>query len=130
MQATARMASVVSSTLPARRRLIRDVRPFRTHTMTDNHRPTAFVAMQFESDHWRDKRYVAIREELEHAGFSCVRADELKTSGPVVDAPIQCRLTSVKSSSHTHSGTPVVLLTMRLQRTAPRWKAGGFERTP
>ena len=31
MQATARMASVVSSTLPARRRLIRDVRPTSMH---------------------------------------------------------------------------------------------------
>ena len=39
MQATARMASVVSSTLPARRRLTRDVRPLK-HTMT----PTNILA--------------------------------------------------------------------------------------
>lgn len=46
--------------------------------------------MRFDTDHWRDKRYVAIREELEHAGFSCVRADELKSSGAIVDEV--CRL--------------------------------------
>jgi hypothetical protein len=46
--------------------------------------------MQFTNDHWRDKRYIAIQEELNHAGFSCVRADEIKTSGPVVDEV--CRL--------------------------------------
>ena len=46
--------------------------------------------MKYDSDHWRDKRYLAIREELEQAGYSCVRADELKSSGPVVDEV--CRL--------------------------------------
>jgi len=56
----------------------------------ENGRPVAFVAMQFTNDHWRDKRYIAIQEELNHAGFSCVRADEIKTSGPVVDEV--CRL--------------------------------------
>ena len=36
MQATARMASVVSSTLPARRRLIRDVWPTQRFPMEDD----------------------------------------------------------------------------------------------
>jgi hypothetical protein len=75
--------------------------------MNESNRPTAFVAMQFDSDHWRDKRYVAIREELENAGFSCVRADELKTSGAVVDEV--CRLLKeaslvvIDSSGDSHS---------------------------
>ncbi len=58
--------------------------------MDDKERPVAFVAMKFDNDHWRDKRYLAIREELENAGFSCVRADEINTSGYAVDEV--CRL--------------------------------------
>ena len=75
--------------------------------MKDKKRPTAFVAMQFESDHWRDKRYAVIQEELEHAGYSCLRADEIKTSGPVVDEV--CRLLRdaalvvIDSSGDSHS---------------------------
>ena len=53
-------------------------------------RPTAFVAMQFNGDHWRDKRYMIIREVLEEGGYKCVRADEIRTSGPVVEEV--CRL--------------------------------------
>ena len=52
--------------------------------------PVAFVAMRFGDEHWRDKRYIAINEELERAGFSPLRADEIRTSGPVVDEV--CRL--------------------------------------
>lgn len=58
--------------------------------MTENERPVAFIAMEFDSDHWRDKRYKVIKEELEHVGYVCVRADEIRTSGPSVDEV--CRL--------------------------------------
>ena len=75
--------------------------------MTDNNRPIAFVAMQFESDHWRDKRYAVIQEELEHAGYSCLRADEIKTSGPVVDEVCrllrEAALVVIDSSGDSHS---------------------------
>jgi len=58
--------------------------------MDTGNRPVAFVAMKFDSDHWRDKRYRVIREELEQAGFDCMRADQINTSGSVVDEV--CRL--------------------------------------
>jgi hypothetical protein len=45
----------------------------------------AFVAMKYEDSAWRDKRYQVIREGLEEAGFDVIRADEIKTSGPVVN---------------------------------------------
>jgi len=63
--------------------------------------------MKFDSDHWRDRRYIAIREELEHAGFVCVRADEIRTSGNVPDEI--CRLLQkaelvvIDSSGDSHS---------------------------
>lgn len=70
-------------------------------------RPAAFVAMKFEADHWCDKRYIAIREELEQAGFSCIRADEIKTSGPVVDEVCrllrEAELVVIDSSGGSHS---------------------------
>ena len=50
----------------------------------------AFVAMKFTTDPWRDKTYLAIREVLENAGYDCIRADEIRTSGPAVDEV--CRL--------------------------------------
>ena len=43
-------------------------------------RPTAFVAMKFENDHWRDAKYLAIREELEKCGYQVCISDEIKTS--------------------------------------------------
>lgn len=46
---------------------------------------TAFVAMKFDGDHWKDKRYLAISEILKEAGFSPIRADQIRSSGPVVD---------------------------------------------
>jgi len=58
--------------------------------MNNDARPVAFVAMKFDSDHWRDKRYIIIREELDKAGFDCLRADQISTSGLVVDEV--CRL--------------------------------------
>lgn len=58
--------------------------------MEEKNRPLAFIAMKFDSNHWRDKRYMAIREEVEEAGFRCLRGDEINTSGSVVDEV--CRL--------------------------------------
>jgi len=46
---------------------------------------TAFVAMKFEGNHWNDKRYIAISDILEEAGYSPLRADQIKTSKPIVD---------------------------------------------
>jgi len=63
--------------------------------------------MRFSGDPWRDKVYLAIREELEKAGYDCVRADEIRTSGPVVDEI--CRLLTeadlvvIDSSGDSHS---------------------------
>ncbi len=63
--------------------------------------------MRFSDDPWRDKTYIAIREELEQAGYECVRADEIRTSGPVVDEV--CRLLAeadlvvIDSSGDSHS---------------------------
>jgi hypothetical protein len=63
--------------------------------------------MKFEADHWRDKRYTAISEELRNAGFEPIRADEIRTSGPVVDEV--CRLLKeadlvvIDSSGDSHS---------------------------
>lgn len=53
-------------------------------------KPIAFVAMKFDSDHWSDRRYLAIKEELQNAGFTCLRADEIRTSGQVLEEV--CRL--------------------------------------
>jgi len=67
----------------------------------------AFIAMRFSDDPWRDKVYLAIREELEKANYVCIRADEIRTSGPVVDEV--CRLLSeadlvvIDSSGDSHS---------------------------
>ncbi|HEV8000087.1 MAG TPA: hypothetical protein VGP63_09415 [Planctomycetaceae bacterium] len=58
--------------------------------MSYKNRPLAFVAMRFRDDHWRDKSYVPIREELEAAGYQVLRADELRTSGAIVEEV--CRL--------------------------------------
>ncbi|WP_159029610.1 hypothetical protein [Streptomyces qaidamensis] len=45
----------------------------------------AFVAMKFESDAWRDKKYQAISDTLSEAGFKALRADEIRTSGVSTD---------------------------------------------
>lgn len=45
----------------------------------------AFVAMKFESDPWRDKKYLAISDVLSEAGYKALRADEIRTSGVSVD---------------------------------------------
>ena len=63
--------------------------------------------MRFSDDPWRDKVYLAIREELEKANYECIRSDEIRTSGPVVDEV--CRLLSeadlvvIDSSGDSHS---------------------------
>lgn len=51
----------------------------------DPQQPTAFVAMQFNGPAWRDRRYIAISEVLEEAGYRPMRADQIASSGPVVD---------------------------------------------
>jgi len=68
---------------------------------------SAFIAMRFNDDHWKDRTYLAISEVVEEAGFSCVRSDQVQTSGPVVDEV--CRLLSesdlvvIDSSGDSHS---------------------------
>lgn len=70
-------------------------------------RPMAFVAMKFEDDYWRDKRYLIIRNELEKCGYQVCRADEINTSSAVVDEV--CRLLEdsnlvvIDSSGDSHS---------------------------
>jgi hypothetical protein len=70
-------------------------------------RPIAFVAMKFDSDHWRDERYKVIQDELTKAGYDCKRADELRTSGPVVDEVCHllknAHLVVIDSSYDSHS---------------------------
>ena len=46
---------------------------------------TAFVAMKFWDEAPRDKRFVVICEVLREAGYRPIRADGIRTSGPVVD---------------------------------------------
>lgn len=46
---------------------------------------TAFVAMKFDDNHWKDKRYIAISEVLEEVGYKPLRADQIKSSEPIVD---------------------------------------------
>ena len=48
-------------------------------------RPIAFVAMRFEDEHWRDKKYQVMQEELEAVGYKVLRGDQVQTSGPVVN---------------------------------------------
>lgn len=45
----------------------------------------AFVAMRFDTDPWRDKRFIVIKEVLEEAGYKVVRADMIQTSGTIVE---------------------------------------------
>ena len=67
----------------------------------------AFIAMKFTKDPWHDKVYVAIRDVLEPAGYNCIRADEIRTSGPIVEE--ECRLLReadlviIDSSGDSHS---------------------------
>ena len=45
--------------------------------------PIAFVAMKFGGDSWNDKRYIAIRDVLEEAGYDVKRGDALQSSAAV-----------------------------------------------
>jgi hypothetical protein len=51
----------------------------------DDKRPLAFVAMRFDADPWRDRRYAIVKQVAEEAGYRVLRADEILTSGKVVD---------------------------------------------
>lgn len=47
--------------------------------------PIAFVLMKFSADPWKDRTYLAMCDVLDEAGFRALRADQIQTSGPVVD---------------------------------------------
>jgi hypothetical protein len=70
-------------------------------------KPQAFVAMKFSGDHWKDKRYISISEVLQEAGFEPIRADQIRSSGLVVDEV--CRylrdapLVVIDSTGDSHS---------------------------
>ena len=70
-------------------------------------RPMAFVAMKFEDDHWRDQKYLVIKDELEKCGYQVRRADEINTSSAVVDEVCDLlknsELVVVDSSGDSHS---------------------------
>ncbi|TRO69449.1 hypothetical protein [Streptomyces sp. IB201691-2A2] len=44
-----------------------------------------FVAMKFEGDIWKDKKYLIISEVLAEVGLQAVRADGIRTSGASMD---------------------------------------------
>lgn len=75
--------------------------------MEYENRPMAFVAMKFEDDHWRDNRYLIIRDELEKCGYQVCRADEINTSSSVVDEVCKflenSDLVVIDSSGDSHS---------------------------
>jgi hypothetical protein len=48
-------------------------------------KPIAFVAMRFSGNSWDDAKYLAIAEVLREAGYEPLRADEIQSSGGVVD---------------------------------------------
>lgn len=68
---------------------------------------TAFVAMKFEGNHWNDKRYVAISDILEEVGYIPLRADQIKTSKPIVDEVCHllenAELVIIDSTGDSHS---------------------------
>src|SRR5437763_12793398 len=67
----------------------------------------AVVAMRFSGDDWNDKNYLAIKEVAEEAGCKCIRADEIPTSGAVVDEVCtylrDADLVVIDSSGDSHS---------------------------
>lgn len=59
--------------------------------MSDSHTDrTAFVLMKFSGDPWNDPIYQSLSEIVTEAGYQPLRADQIRTSGPVVDEV--CRL--------------------------------------
>ena len=67
----------------------------------------AFVAMKFDGNHWNDKRYIAISEVLEEVGYAPLRANQIKTSKPIVeevcDLLENSELVIIDSSGDSHS---------------------------
>lgn len=67
----------------------------------------AFVAMKFEGNHWSDKRYLAISDILEEAGYKSLRADQIKTSKPIVEEVCHflenAELVIIDSTGDSHS---------------------------
>jgi hypothetical protein len=67
----------------------------------------AFVAMKFSGDSWNDKRYRAIKEVLEEAGYDAIRADEIPSSGGVVSEVCEylqkATLVVIDSTGDSHS---------------------------
>ncbi len=63
--------------------------------------------MKFEDSSWREKRYLVIKEVLKEAGYSTIRADEITTSGPIVDEVCtllqESDLVVIDSSGDSHS---------------------------
>ena len=63
--------------------------------------------MKFEGNHWNDKRYVAISDILEEAGYKPLRADQIKTSRPIVEEVSQflenAELVIIDSTGDSHS---------------------------
>ena len=63
--------------------------------------------MKFNGDHWKDKRYLVIRDVLKEAGYDPIRSDQIKTSGPVVDEVCklfrEAPLVVIDSTSDSHS---------------------------
>ena len=63
--------------------------------------------MKFEGNHWNDKRYVAISEVLEEVGYAPLRADQIKTSKPIVEEVCDflenSELVIIDSSGDSHS---------------------------
>lgn len=51
---------------------------------------TAFVLMKISGDSWNDSAYQAMCEVIEEGGYHPLRADQIRTSGPVVEEV--CRL--------------------------------------
>ena len=68
---------------------------------------TAFVAMRFEGNHWNAKRYAAISDILEEAGYNPLRADQIKTSKPIVEEVCHllenAELVIIDSTGDSHS---------------------------
>jgi hypothetical protein len=63
--------------------------------------------MKFEGDSWSDKTYGAIADVLEEAGYQPIRADKIRTSGPIVEELWQLIRTApllvLDSSGDSHS---------------------------
>ena len=63
--------------------------------------------MKFNGDHWKDKRYLVIRDVLKEAGYDPIRSDQIKTSGPVVDEVCkyfrEAPLVVIDSTGDSHS---------------------------